>query len=544
MIVKKIAYKVQKSCLARAAGIYGYINDVLAGDDETKVVFNGTFNIKSTDPDGIIVEIATLASQSKRAKQALQHWILSLQKGERFTPDTAREAVKIFCEKLGYEGCQAAYAAHGNTDNMHIHLLINRVDPVKKVCRHHAFDVMKAHKAIAVIAKKFGFGVEKNSMFTVDDDGEVVRARHEPEGGVKISDKARAAEVHSGVKSAERIAAEVVMPRLMFGAKLKVKSWKELHEAIAAEGFEYAPKGGGAVFRMHTDGETVDVKASTLHRKLSLKNMEKALGPFVANDEQVVERHAEAIDGVPQEVVEQYEAEKKEKGREVKAGVEKVEAEIRKEEERKKEDFKTIQTESWKGMRLEVAALMRGVKEFHDEKIDVLKERRRELLAVVRRPKIISLEEWARERGMPDADMIAQAITSAGNFVPFPDVLDHVAIGGLDALAVERMREDGLRPALVADGQCVFAMRPQPGDVRRRAAEQIAKRYGGTPVPAPAAVPRGRPCSVLDEFCEALARYFKEKREALARACRDWHFYRKRQEELLAQEQYYNDARM
>ena len=154
---------------------------------------------------------------------------------------------------------------------------------------------------------------------------------------------------------------------------------------------------------------------------------------------------------------------------------------------------------------------MRGVKEFHNEKIDAMKERRRELLTVVRRPAIISLEEWAHERRMSDADMIAQAITSAGNFVPFASARDYVAIGGLDAEALARMRQDGLRPALITDGECVFAMRPHGEDVRRRVAEQLARRYGGVPMPAPAAVPRGRTCRALEDFLRGEGEIFQRE---------------------------------
>lgn len=55
-------------------------------------------------------------------------------------------------------------------------------------------------------------------------------------------------------------------------------SWPALHASLAAHGYTYTPKGGGAVIR---DGSGAETKASVIHRKASLKYMVDRLGSYV-----------------------------------------------------------------------------------------------------------------------------------------------------------------------------------------------------------------------------------------------------------------------
>ena len=270
MIMRKMPNKQpQKSKANHGADIYNYINNLISTKEEEKMLYSGTMNIEATEHAKIIGEMVDLAMKS-RAKNPFVHIVFSLKKGENIDDETARAIVNEVLESLGYKGCQCAYAVHHNTDNIHGHIIINRVDKDELKCRSDFNDVQKLHKSIAICSKKFGYSTEEHDRYIVDENGVVHEAKYiDDQDTVVINNEAHAKEIHTGEKSMQRIAAEE-LPEILKSST----SWQELHERLANVGFKYVKKGGGATLIGKENGKDIEIKPSSLFRQASLKYMQ------------------------------------------------------------------------------------------------------------------------------------------------------------------------------------------------------------------------------------------------------------------------------
>ena len=61
----------------------------------------------------------------------------------------AGTALDVFLERMGLTGHQTVYGLHYDTDNYHLHIAVNRMNPDsgKVVQPHRGFDIREAHKA-------------------------------------------------------------------------------------------------------------------------------------------------------------------------------------------------------------------------------------------------------------------------------------------------------------------------------------------------------------------------------------------------------------
>jgi len=86
-------------------------------------------------------------------------------------------------EELGVKDHQAIYGLHADTDNIHLHIVINRVHPetLKVVKINNGFDIEAAHKAIALIENAQGWRREENGRYRVLENGELGREHIDPE---------------------------------------------------------------------------------------------------------------------------------------------------------------------------------------------------------------------------------------------------------------------------------------------------------------------------------------------------------------------------
>ncbi len=267
MIVKKIATSGSK---AKGKTIADLTNYILCRGDQTeaseKLLSHGGRNFLCADYVAQQQEMIALAHLS-RSKNPVTHYIISWREGERPTVEQVEEAVDIFLGELGYEEHQAFYALHQNTDNYHLHLVVNRVHPcLEKICTMQ-LDVLAAHRAIAKIERQQGWEPEKNARYQFIN-GQLVERRG---NSVKLHHKARDYENLTGEKSALRIAIEEGTAVLR-----RAQSWEELHRSLAERGMRYEKKGRGAILFV---GET-PVKASDVDRNGSLRQMEQRLGLY------------------------------------------------------------------------------------------------------------------------------------------------------------------------------------------------------------------------------------------------------------------------
>lgn len=281
MIIKKFKRNVlNRTKEEMIGGLVDYIFAPVDPQGREKIVLTGERNFITTTVKAQKQEMIALAMESVRSKMPVTHWVMSWADNEVPSKEQVDEAVDIFLQRMGLEEHQALYALHGNTENYHAHILVNRVHPyTEKVVRPcNGFDINGAHRVIAEIEARQGWHSERNALYSVNDKGEIVKRAYErnPVPKPKAADMERA----TGLASAQRMAQEKGHSVIKNAA-----SWQDLHSGLAGVGMLYAKKGSGAVIFV---GDTV-VKASSVDRAFSLSKLEKRLGPYEPAMEPVTE---------------------------------------------------------------------------------------------------------------------------------------------------------------------------------------------------------------------------------------------------------------
>jgi hypothetical protein len=118
------------------------------------------------------IEMIAVASRAPRSADPLEHVVLSFRCGEFPTAEQSEEAVSLFLDVLGGAECQAIWSLHGNTDNAHVHLLLNRIDPLsgRATSLGAGWDIDAMHRAVALIEAHQGWASERKSRYFVEDE--------------------------------------------------------------------------------------------------------------------------------------------------------------------------------------------------------------------------------------------------------------------------------------------------------------------------------------------------------------------------------------
>ena len=272
MIVKKI--KNQKDGKPKAwqiGDLVDYIRFPHNKNPQEKIEYAGGRNFFSFTHVGQKAEMIALARESVRSKMPVQHWMFSWQEGEQPTREQVEEVVDMFLEKMGLAEHQTVYGLHYDTDNYHLHIAVNRMNPEteKVVLPFNGLDIREAHKVLALVEHQQGWASEERALYTVLENGELARRRIRRE--MQPKQPALDFERSTGEKSAQRIAQE-----RGHGIIKNAQSWAELHEKLARAGLRFEKKGSGAIIFV---GEKA-VKASSVDRAFSMGKLCKRLGKF------------------------------------------------------------------------------------------------------------------------------------------------------------------------------------------------------------------------------------------------------------------------
>jgi len=273
VVVKKVPASKTKSKSGSIRDLVDYIREPHDHDPAEKVLYANGRGFLCDSHAAQREEMVALASESVRSRAPVSHYILSWREGEQPSPEQVEEAVSIFLDEMGWTGHQVIYALHRNTDNLHLHIAINRVHPeTRKVVEvYRGFDIEAAHKAIARIEHVQGWQREKRGRYQVLEGGDLARAPDDPESPRRPGTRARDLEHRTGEQSAQRIAVELGAPIIR-----QAQTWEQLHRELAAKGMRYERTGSGATVFV---GD-VPVKASDVDRNASLAKLQKRLGAY------------------------------------------------------------------------------------------------------------------------------------------------------------------------------------------------------------------------------------------------------------------------
>jgi len=284
MIAKKIPNRGTGGKAVRVSGLSDYIVNPELSNGKEKCIASGAENFLTDTHEGHQSELLALAQESVRSKDPIDHWVMSWRNDEHPTHENAKQAVEIFIKQCGLQGHQYIWGLHDDTENKHVHVMVNRVHPdtLKVIKINKGFDKEAAQQAIALIEHAQGWRSEDGARYIIENDMPVMtsdakKTRAERIEGistepVKVTTHAASMEIMTGEKSALRIAIEVAAPIIK-----QASSWKELHAQLAEHGMQYTRKGSGAMVFV---GD-VSLKASDVDRKAAgLSKLEKRFGPY------------------------------------------------------------------------------------------------------------------------------------------------------------------------------------------------------------------------------------------------------------------------
>ena len=273
MIGKKIPNRFPAS--GKSSHIEGLANYIVSPEKENgteKCVYSGSRGFLTDEFPSRKAEMIALAEEALRSRDPVEHYVLSWREGERPTPAHIEKTVDLLLDEFGMKDHQCIYGLHQDTDNFHLHIMLNRSDPLSGRAEriNKGFDIEALHRAVAQIEHEQGWSREEHGRYVVSNDG-IVRSESPEKEKVRKPSRIRDAERRTGEKSSLSFAQERV-PAIAREAA----DWQDFHGRLADQGMEYRLRGAGAVLLV---GET-PVKPSEVDRKLGLKTLEKQWGAF------------------------------------------------------------------------------------------------------------------------------------------------------------------------------------------------------------------------------------------------------------------------
>ncbi len=218
------------------------------------------------DYQSSILEIeATQALNTRSKKEKTYHLIISFRAGdeEKLTKENYRDIEKEIAKSLGFENHQRLCGIHQNTNNIHMHIAYNMIDPVK-FARHEPYrDQPKMRETAKILCDKYGLSFDEPK---------------DKKNSINIAQQAAAMEAHTGEQSFQSFVLEHKKD-ILDEINKNAKNWEDIHSIFKKYGMTIKPRGNGFVI---ADEQSLNcaIKASAVDRSLSKSNLTKIFGNF------------------------------------------------------------------------------------------------------------------------------------------------------------------------------------------------------------------------------------------------------------------------
>ncbi len=252
MIAKHVPMKVARK--SGFASLLAYLADAQAKRERVGCVT--VTNCQSDQAAVAVTEILNTQAQNQRAlSDKTYHLILSFPGGEEPPPAVLQAVEARICHGLGYGAHQRISVVHHDTDNLHVHIAINKIHPSRYTIHQPYRDHATLGQLCAALEDEFGLQRDNH------------QARQ-----TGAASRAMDMERHAGIESLLGL-----VRRACHAQMREATSWEELHGVLLAHGLALRERGNGLVI-LASDGTAV--KASSVHRDCSRARLEARLGPF------------------------------------------------------------------------------------------------------------------------------------------------------------------------------------------------------------------------------------------------------------------------
>ena len=204
--------------------------------------------------------LATQKMNTRAQNDKTYHLVLSFH--ENLSGNQLREIEEQVCRKLGFSGHQRISILHGDTENPHLHIAINKIHPTRLTIHEPYYDKAKLADISRVLEQRYSL-VPDNHDFRYE-------ARETAAKSMEV-----AGDMESLIGWIQRYLLEDIK---------KAENWDELHMRLARSGLTLKESGRGLAI---CSGK-IHVKASSVDRGISRKRLEERLGAFVPGNVQHV----------------------------------------------------------------------------------------------------------------------------------------------------------------------------------------------------------------------------------------------------------------
>lgn len=227
-------------------------------------------------------EMKAVAAQNTRVKDPVYHVVLSWPAFESPTDAQAFECGRHALAAVGMRDHQYVFGVHHDTDNVHLHIAVNRVNPDSFIAVYPDRDYFKLDRAMRELELRFGWSHDNGPLAVFERNGRTVVDWSSTEPTTKGKRPAPAADMErhadqESLFSYVRGEPRKALLRLLRNEKF---TWQQLHALLAKYGLELREKGQGfAIFALASPRVT-PIKASDMHENLSKGRLIKRLGAF------------------------------------------------------------------------------------------------------------------------------------------------------------------------------------------------------------------------------------------------------------------------
>jgi hypothetical protein len=253
-----IAKKVPMRSLGKSdyGGLVKYLTD--KQDKKERIGSVSVTNCQAEEWQFAVTEILNTQAQNTRAmSDKTYHLVVSFPGDEEPDEATLKAIEARICEGLGYGEHQRICVLHRDTDNLHFHIAINKIHPLRHTIHDPYYDHFLLGPLCEKLEREYGLEIVNHQVRKTGSE-----------------DRADDMEHHAGVQSLLGW-----VKRECAGRIKDARSWADLHAILNESGLELREKGNGLVI---TDGGGLGVKASSVARELSKARLEERLGAFEA----------------------------------------------------------------------------------------------------------------------------------------------------------------------------------------------------------------------------------------------------------------------
>jgi hypothetical protein len=235
------------------------------------------------DLDAALAEIEAVRKQKPDTKNKTYHLLVSFRPGdqEKLSAEALKDIEAEFAAALGLSDHQRVAGTHINTDNFHMHVAYNLVNPHTLKMAYPRHDFRALARTARALEQKYGLAIDPGMT-----DGK-------ERGREGLSRQAQDYERHTWQQSFQRYMLENKV-EILAGIE-KAQDWRALHEGLIAHGVTLRKRANGLVFVEARESKQA-MKASAFDRSTSKPALEKRLGPFQPMQK---ERQAEIACSMP-----------------------------------------------------------------------------------------------------------------------------------------------------------------------------------------------------------------------------------------------------